>query len=210
MDINTTLTGFFNTILPSLSILIGALVSYLLVKLTTKIKTETKTIQDKATRDLLDKTLDNLTNLINVNVTSAGETIVKELKASTLDGTLSKDDAKNILEIVKGKVITQLSDSGKEALSTTISDLDGYIESAIETALKQIKAQTPSPIITTQIETIPVEIVPVKVIDEVKVKPIIAPIIEPEVVIPVVDNTVIAPVEEVVQPVVTAEQTPIV
>lgn len=142
MDINTTLTSLFNAILPSLSILIGALVSYLLVKATTKLKAQTKIIQDKATRDLADKTLDTLTHLVSVNVTSAGETIVKELKASTLDGVLNKEDAKNILEIVKGKVVTQLSESGKEALSTTISDLDGYIESAIETALKQIKAQT--------------------------------------------------------------------
>ena len=142
MDINTILINFLNAILPSFIILLGALVSYSLVKVTARIKAETKTIQDKATRDLLDKTLDNLTNLVNVNVTSAGETIVKELKASTIDGKLDKSDAENILSIVKGKVLTQLSDSGKEVLSTTISDLDGYIESAIETALKQIKAQT--------------------------------------------------------------------
>ena len=142
MDINTILINFLNAILPSFIILLGALVSYSLVKVTARIKAQTKTIQDKATRDLLDKTLDTLSHLVNVNVISASETIVKELKASTLDGTLSKDDAKNILSIVKGKVLTQLSDSGKEVLSTTISDLDGYIESAIETALKQIKAQT--------------------------------------------------------------------
>src|SRR5574344_205496 len=147
MDINTILTSFFNAVLPSLTILLGALVSYYLVKATTRIKAETKTIQDKATRDLLDKTLDNLTNLINVNVTSAGETIVKELKASTLDGTLTKEDGKLILSNVKGKVLAQLSDSGKEVLSTTISDLDSYIESAIETALKQIKAKTVIPTI---------------------------------------------------------------
>ena len=147
MDINTILTGFFNAILPSLTLLMGALVSYYLVKATTRIKEETKTIKDKATRDLLDKTLDNLTNLINVNVTSASETIVKELKASTLDGKLTKEDGKLILSNVKGKVLTQLSDSGKEVLSTTISDLEGYIESSIETALKQIKVQTPTTII---------------------------------------------------------------
>lgn len=142
MDINTVLTGFFNAILPSLTLLMGALVSYYLVKATTRIKEETKTIKDKATRELINKTLDDLTNLINVNVTSASETIVKELKASTLDGKLTKEDGKLILSNVKGKVLTQLSDSGKEVLSTTISDLEGYIESSIETALKQIKAQT--------------------------------------------------------------------
>ena len=141
MDINTILTNFFNAVLPSLTILLGALVSYYLVKATTRIKAETKTIQDKATRDLLDKTLDNLTNLINVNVTSASETIVKELKASTLDGTLTKEDGKLILSNVKDKVLTQLSDSGKETLSTVITDLDGYVESAIETSLKKIKTQ---------------------------------------------------------------------
>lgn len=144
MDINTILTGFLNAILPSLTLLMGALVSYYLVKASARIKAETKTIQDKTTRELINKTLDDLTNLINVNVTSASETIVKELKASTLDGKLTKEDGKLILSNVKGKVLTQLSDSGKEVLSTTISDLEGYIESSIETALKQIKVQTPT------------------------------------------------------------------
>lgn len=144
MDINTILTGFFNAILPSLTLLMGALVSYYLVKASARIKAETKTIQDKATRELINKTLDDLTNLINVNVTSASETIVKELKASTLDGKLTKEDGKLILSNVKDKVLTQLSDSGKEVLSITISDLEGYIEGSIETALKQIKAQTPT------------------------------------------------------------------
>ena len=143
MDINTILTNAFNAIVPSLITLIGALFAYYLAKTTSNIKAQTKTIKDKEIRDLADKTLDTLTHLVSVNVISAGETIVKELKASTLDGVLNKEDAKNILEIVKGKVITQLSDSGKEALSTTILDLDGYIESAIETALKQIKSQAP-------------------------------------------------------------------
>ena len=147
MDINTILTGFFNAILPSLTLLMGALVSYYLVKASARIKAETKTIKDKTTRELINKTLDDLTNLINVNVTSASETIVKELKASTLDGKLTKEDGKLILSNVKGKVLTQLSDSGKEVLSTTISDLEGYIESSIETALKQIKVQTPTTII---------------------------------------------------------------
>ena len=171
MDINTILINFLNAILPSFIILLGALVSYSLVKVTARIKAETKTIQDKATRDLLDKTLDNLTNLVNVNVTSAGETIVKELKASTIDGKLDKSDAENILSIVKGRVLTQLSDSGKQVLSTTISDLDGYIESAIETALKQIKAQTSmidyvTPIVNVPkvepiVESTPVETTPI-------------------------------------------------
>ena len=136
------LTSLFNAVLPSLTILIGALVSYYLVKASARIKEETKTIQNKATKELVDRTLDNLTNLINVNVTSASETIVKELKASTLDGTLTKEDGKLILNNVKDKVLTQLSDSGKKVLSTTISDLEGYIESAIETSLKEIKAQS--------------------------------------------------------------------
>ena len=161
MDINTILTNFFNAVLPSLTILLGALVSYYLVKATTRIKEETKTIKDKATRELINKTLDNLTNLINVNVTSASETIVKELKASTLDGTLTKEDGKLILSNVKDKVLTQLSDSGKEVLSTTISDLDSYIESAIETALKQIKAQA----ITAVTDTTNIAVENTKVID---------------------------------------------
>ena len=142
MDINTILINTLTGIGIALIGLVGSYFTYYIKKASENVKAQTKTIQDKATRDLLDKTLDTLSHLVNVNVISASETIVKELKASTLDGTLSKDDAKNILEIVKGKVITQLSDSGKEALSTTISDLEGYIESSIETALKQIKAQT--------------------------------------------------------------------
>ena len=160
MDINTILINTLTGIGVALIGLAGSYFTYYIKKASDNVKAQTKTIQDKATRDLLDKTLDNLTNLVNVNVTSASETIVKELKASTIDGTLTKEDASNVLQIVKGKVLTQLSDSGKETLSTTISDLDGYIESSIETALKQIKAQT----IPFTSSDKPVEVAPVKLL----------------------------------------------
>ena len=57
--------------------------------------------------------------------------------------------------------LSQLSDSGKEVLSTTISDLEGYIESSIETALKQIKVQA----ITAVTDTTNIAVENTKVID---------------------------------------------
>ena len=49
-----------------------------------------------------------------------------------------------MLSIVKGKILAQLSDSGKQALSIIINDLEGYVESKIEVSLKNLKAKTNS------------------------------------------------------------------
>ena len=136
MDINTILANALNTIIVALVGLASAyIVQYINVAIK-KIKTETKSIQDMETRILIDSTLDNLSKLVKVNVESAQETIVKELKQTTVDGKLDIDDAKTVLNIVKGKVLAQLSDSGKEALGVIIDDLEGYIESKIEISLK--------------------------------------------------------------------------
>ena len=142
MDINSILANALNTIIVALVGLASAyIVQYINVAIK-KIKTETKSIQDMETRILIDSTLDNLSKLVKVNVESAQETIVKELKQTTVDGKLDIDDAKTVLNIVKGKVLAQLSDSGKEALGVIIDDLEGYVEGKIEVSLKELKANS--------------------------------------------------------------------
>ena len=142
MDINSILANALNTIIVALVGLASAyIVQYINVAIK-KIKTETKSIQDMETRILIDNTLDNLSKVVKVNVESAQETIVKELKQTTVDGKLDIDDAKTVLNIVKGKVLAQLSDSGKEALGVIIDDLEGYVEGKIEVSLKELKANS--------------------------------------------------------------------
>ena len=144
MNINTILSDLINGLMVGLlSLGIGYLTYY--VALASKnIKAKTASIEDEQTRNTIDKNLDVLTNLIDINVESAQDTIVKELKQTTIDGKLNVDDAKNVLSIVKGKILAQLSDSGKQALSTIINDLEGYVESKIEVSLKNLKAKTNS------------------------------------------------------------------
>lgn len=142
MDTNTILSDLISGLMVGLLSLAIAYLTYYIALANKNIKAKTASIKDEATRNTIDKVLDVLTNLVDVNVESAQDTIVKELKSTTVDGKLDVDDAKNVLGIVKGKILAQLSDSSKQALGTIIDDLEGYIESKIEVSLKELKVKS--------------------------------------------------------------------
>ena len=142
MDINTILTNALTGIGIALIGLVGAYLTLLIRKATDKLKVQTNAIKDEATRNLVNNALEKTIEVVNKNVSSASETIVKELKASTLDGKLSKEDGLIILGVVKGKVLTQLSDDIKGLASTEIGDIESYIETLIENSLKELKSET--------------------------------------------------------------------
>ena len=142
MDFNMILTNTLTGIGIALIGLGGAYLTLLLRKASEKLKVQTNAIKDEATRNLVNNALDKTVQVVNANVSSASETIVKELKASTLDGKLSKEDGQVILGVVKGKVLTQLSDDIKGLASTEIGDIESYIETLIENSLKELKSET--------------------------------------------------------------------
>ena len=142
MDINTILTNALTGIGVALIGLGSSYLIYYIKKSTEKLKAQTKLIQDEATRNLINNALDKTVQVVNKNVSSASETIVKELKESTLDGKLSKEDGQVILNVVKGKVLTQLSDDIKGLASTEIGDIESYIETLIENSLKELKSKS--------------------------------------------------------------------
>ena len=142
MDFNMILTNTLTGIGIALIGLGGAYLTLLLRKASEKLKVQTNAIKDEATRNLINNALDKTVQVVNANVSSASETIVKELKASTLDGKLTKEDGQVILGVVKGKVLTQLSDDIKGLASTEIGDIESYIETLIENSLKELKSET--------------------------------------------------------------------
>lgn len=110
-------------------------------RLGTKAKTETSSIKNEDARKLLNDTIDRTQMLVNKNIISANETIVKEIKSKTEDGILSLEDGKTILLKVKSNVLATLSDSSKEILSATSGDIDKFIETEIEHQLAIIKGK---------------------------------------------------------------------
>ena len=142
MDINTILTNAITGIGIALIGLGSSYLVYFIKKATDRLKVQTNAIKDDATRNLINNALEKTVQVVNANVSSASETIVKELKASTLDGKLSKEDGQVILNVVKGKVLTQLSDDIKGLASTEIGDIESYIETLIENSLKELKSET--------------------------------------------------------------------
>jgi len=159
MDINTILTNTLTTIGVALIGLGSSYLIYFIKKASDRVKMETSAIQNKETRKLVDNALDKTLDVINKNVSSASETIVKELKATTLDGKLTKEDGIAILGVVKGKVLTQLSEDVKGLVATEIGDVEGYVEILIENSLKDLKSMTPVVPITVVDETIAIPVV---------------------------------------------------
>ena len=142
MNINSVVSNLIDVIVTGCIGLLTAFIMYYIAVAKNELKARTKSIQDASTRTVVDSVIDKLSDLIDINVESAQETIVKELKAKSVDGNLTVEDGKSVLNIVKTNILSQLSDTSKQTLSNIIGDLEGYIENKIEVSLKYLKEKT--------------------------------------------------------------------
>lgn len=140
-SLQTTLVNTVVGILTGLILLGGALLNLYLKKAYDKVKAQTDGINDVNQRNFINKTLDNINNLITKAVCATQLTLVSEIKASADDGKLTKEDGIKIKDEVLNLIKNQLSDEAKAVISTQVNDLDSYIQTEIEIALGKIKGQ---------------------------------------------------------------------
>ena len=121
--------------------LIGILVAYAkltLKKIELKVQAETAKIEDDKTRDMILLAFSNVKDVVNNAVITAETTTVAELKKANEDGKLTKEDGEKVFAAVKDKVVSQVSDDTKTAMSTVIGNFDSYVEDLIHAQLAQI------------------------------------------------------------------------
>lgn len=99
------------------------------------------TLQNEKLRSDADQALKNLETLVTTTVTALQQSIGDDIKTSLSknDGIYTKEDLLALKNQAIETIKHQLTDSSKEVLSQTYSDLDTFIEDLVEVAVRSLK-----------------------------------------------------------------------
>lgn len=99
------------------------------------------TLQNEKLRSDADQALKNLETLVTTTVTALQQSIGDDIKTSLSknDGIYTKEDLLALKNQAIETIKHQLTDSSKEILSQTYSDLDTFIEDLVEVAVRSLK-----------------------------------------------------------------------
>lgn len=110
-------------------------------KVVKKAKLQAEKIEDENMEVIINNTIDRTHSLIQANVIAMEQTLVKEIKESTKDGKVTKEELKNVAVQVRENVLNQLGEGSVEILNITLGDVNGYIAAEIEKTLAELKEQ---------------------------------------------------------------------
>lgn len=126
-----------NQIQETLSTILKVVLVPILPLLTTYIiywlKIKVDELKEKINNEKFNKYLDILHELITSNVMMVNQTFVDALKK---DGIFTKENQKEAFNLVKTNVLISLTKVGYNVLANVIEDLDTYINTEIEAAVR--------------------------------------------------------------------------
>lgn len=137
-DIKVLVNTLAVTIITGVIGIIGAYAKLALKKIELKAEAEASKIEDDKTREMILLAFNNVKDVVANAVITAETTTVAEIKKANDDGKLTKEDGEKVFTEVKDKVLAQVTDDTKSAMTTVIGDFDSYIEDLIHSQLAQI------------------------------------------------------------------------
>jgi chromosome segregation ATPase len=148
-----------------LEIIIGGLFSALLAfalvyakKGFAYLKLKANSIQDSDAREIVQKTLDNLDNILVTNITSTDSTLKPIILKDVADGKVTKDELNSLADTVKNNTLKQLGNDSLNVLNESLGDVNGYISNRMEKLLADLKVDETSSVTKTIIPEIPQEV----------------------------------------------------
>lgn len=100
-------------------------------------------ISKKAKNEAVDTALTRITHTVGTTVANLNQTLVKEMKAKTADGKLTKKDAKDLKEIAIETVKAQVPFAVKQIAEGGVNSLSTFISAKIEQAVLNQKGFSP-------------------------------------------------------------------
>ncbi|MFL0165579.1 hypothetical protein [Candidatus Clostridium helianthi] len=139
-------TNLQNQIINEL-IIIGGILAPLLAalramwksKLNELAESKIKSIKNEDLRNAAQAAYDTLQDLIPQEITNAEIALKPAILQAIADGKATKDELGKLNDIVKDKVLSQLTDDAKKALEAKIPDINSYLTSKVETVLSKLK-----------------------------------------------------------------------
>lgn len=130
------LVGTTGGLLLVVAIIVGVIVNKYL-------NTKKSAALESINNDKIRTYVDLLWGTVESTVTSLNQTMVDGLKAQSADGTLTEDDAKLVKNTAIAMVIDSFNSESKAILSLVFEDLEKYVDTLIEAAVKRAKEQNP-------------------------------------------------------------------
>ena len=96
-------------------------------------------IKEKTGKDTLDKYVAIAQNLTTEVVDYLNTTMVNDMKEAACDGHLTREEGEQILEEARNKVLSLMSDTGKDALTAVYGDLESLLDMWITNAVQIAK-----------------------------------------------------------------------
>lgn len=122
------------------------------------LKLKSNSIEDTDARNVIQKTLDNLDNVLITNITSADSTLKPIILKDISDGKVTKDELNSLADTVMNNTLKQLGDDSLDVLNKALGDTNGYIENRIEKILADLKIDNTSSVTKTIIPEISQEV----------------------------------------------------
>lgn len=130
--------ALLNVALALLSLLAAA-ATYGLSKLTAKVRTETRKIQDETLREKIDDAIDDVEELTTKTVGCIEQTTAKDLRQAVKGGKAGRDELLALSKRAAQEITAQIKPEVQALITEQFGSWEDYLKKCIETKVLQIK-----------------------------------------------------------------------
>lgn len=123
--------------------LAGAYAVYYIRLAGAKVKAQTKQIEDKAARELLDNALDDVVNLATVSVNAMEQTTAQAVRDKVKEGKASREELLELGRKVFKEVKAAIAPEAQRVITQNLGSFDTYLMKCIEDAVLKVKRSDP-------------------------------------------------------------------
>lgn len=135
-------TALANIVLAVIA-LAGAYAVYYIRLAGAQIKAQTRQIEDKTARELLENALDDVVNLATVSVNAMEQTTAQAVRDKVKEGKVSRDELLELGRKVFKEVKSAIAPEAQEVITKNLGSFDAYLTKCIEDAVLKVKRGDP-------------------------------------------------------------------
>ena len=123
--------------------LVGAYAVYYIRLAAAQAKAQTKQIEDKAARELLENALDDVVNLATVSVNAMEQTMAQAVRDKVKEGTANREELLELGRKVFREVKAAIAPEAQRVITQNLGSFDAYLTKCIEDAVLKVKRGDP-------------------------------------------------------------------
>ena len=135
-------TALANIVLAVIA-LAGAYAVYYIRLAGAQVKAQTKQIEDKAARELLENALDDVVNLATVSVNAMEQTTAQAVRDKVKEGKVNREELLKLGRDVFNEVKAAISPEAQRVITENLGSFDDYLTKCIEDAVLKVKQNDP-------------------------------------------------------------------